>query len=128
MKIALDLMTRLMRRVSNNPFASHKTRARNLLLRLQEEGYQVTRSTAEPETPVFDPLHALLEAPPTEDNIPYNTSAPVPVGLTRKEQARLHYNAGDWVALYDLKKSSKVYWDRLGFDQMQIGVIKRNEP
>ena len=123
MKIALSLMTKLMRRAGNNPFASAKTRARNLLLRLQEEGYSVVR----------DPL-LNLQADLVKD-LPVNTTLeptpdPVsrPVTLTRKERARLHFNNQDWVALYDLKKSSKVYWDRLGFNQPQIIVIQANEP
>ena len=117
MKVSLELMTKLMRRVGNNPFASAKTRARNLLLRLQEEGYEVTRRN------VFDQMMDEEFGPE-----PDQKADPVPVGLTRKEQARLHFNAQDWVALYDLKKSSKVYWDRLGFNQPQIMVIQANNP
>lgn len=131
MKITLSLMTQLMRRVGSNPFASHKTRARNLLLRLQQEGYEVTLAEhpdkfkniydlmadldSEDSTPEpgFDPLHASLEQ--------YMYT---PQSLTKGQRARHLFQEAQFTDLHALKKASKKSWAALGFSPSEIALIE----
>lgn len=50
------------------------------------------------------------------------------IGAPNKEWARYYFLIEDWHKLYNLKKTAKVNWNRLGFVETQIDVIAKNKP
>ena len=45
--------------------------------------------------------------------------------LSKSQQARLMFEAKDWKALIQFKKAAKKGWDALGFNDNEIGQIKK---
>ena len=112
-----NMLRRAFARFVRNPFASPKSQARKLINEMEAEGLRVVKVEELGQTP---------EAPAPAPE-PVAEVAPV-VPMTRAERARQLYEQGDYVALYELKKAHKVYWDRLGFKQNDIATIKANKP
>lgn len=48
---------------------------------------------------------------------------PAPTG-SRREQARIYFDRGDWVGLAALKKRAKLSWTALGFSNKEVDGIK----
>jgi hypothetical protein len=111
----LNRMTRWIKRVSN-PLASPKTRARNLLKIMEEQGLRVV-STEELADLTPHPFAKQLEE---------TFNAWEPTG--RKERAQWLYQEERWDELYAHKRAAKVGWDRLGFTERQIEIIGQYLP
>lgn len=54
--------------------------------------------------------------------------ASVSMDAPPKEWAAYYFQKKDWIKLYELKKSKKVGWSRLGFTEDQESIIRKNEP